>query len=184
MQACLLMSLYNFTASDSLSITKNIQLNPLLKAFELYHLLLNEIQPRWQRLNFTEAWSLARELRSEKAFFQFSKLHHCIYFVSIDQKIFNDCPFDSEIRGDKNLISEDRITRQMIRPYNSERNAIIELSQTQKTNDSSTKHVFALKKNVLSNPLLCISSQQNLLNKDFYQSAIKMIKITYTNMNN
>jgi len=149
-QASLVMVLYYFHSQsyENIPIDQNLNLIPLLRAYRSFHQIMNVTQffdsdkglvKKSPPIDFSECWTLARELRSNEACILKSTQFNCFYFSSQNQKVSTDCPFESPLNeitnvgnskkvnitylkdefGDydvPNLLADDEILR--IGPYN------------------------------------------------------------------
>lgn len=93
--ASILMQLYRNIGGEP--VFREIKLNALHTAYQMYIGLLgelpsNEIKP----LCLSDAWSLARELRSAEAMYEHCERCGCDYFTSVNQRTSVDCPFCSQ----------------------------------------------------------------------------------------
>lgn len=104
-QASLLMALYYFHSEsyENIPITQNLNLIPLLRAYRTYHQIMNVTEfsktdtgkEKISPINFSECWTLARELRSNEACILKSDKFNCYYFCTEHQKVSRHCPYDS-----------------------------------------------------------------------------------------
>ena len=94
-QASLMIQLYRNIGGED--VEQEIVIDALVKSFQMYHAIRNEIpnmkNGRWPSFTISDAWCLARELRSAEASLSMCKDCNCTYFTSIHQRTFIECPF-------------------------------------------------------------------------------------------
>lgn len=108
LHASLFMSIYaklGGIASNegkSPTILESINIDSLLRAFSLYHIILHELPSSnlisWQNaLTISDAWSLAAELRSEEATIFNCRTCGNDYYEAVIQDTLIDCPYCKEL---------------------------------------------------------------------------------------
>lgn len=97
-QASLLMQLYSNIGGPG--VVRSINVGALGKAFRMYHAIRKEIPgisgPRWESFDISDAWCLAKELRTGDAMMEMCKHCHCNYFTSFNQRTCVECPYCKE----------------------------------------------------------------------------------------
>ncbi|MGL4515137.1 MAG: FlhC family transcriptional regulator [Shewanella sp.] len=95
LQASILMQLYVNIGSHS--IYKSINIDALYKAFLIYRSILQELQYKtdasWHLFDISDAWCLAKELRTNNAIIELCKSCHCNFYTSFNQNKIISCPF-------------------------------------------------------------------------------------------
>jgi len=97
-QASLLMQLYSNIGGSS--VVRSINVAALGKAFRMYHAIRKEIPglngTRWEAFDISDAWCLAKELRTGDAMMELCKHCNCTYFTSFNQRTCVECPYCKE----------------------------------------------------------------------------------------
>ena len=82
-------------------VARSINVAALGKAFRMYHAIRKEIPglsgPRWEKaFDISDAWCLAKELRTGDAMMELCKHCSCTYFTSFNQRTCVECPYCKE----------------------------------------------------------------------------------------
>lgn len=108
-QASLIMQLYSNIGGPG--VLRSINVPALGKAFRMYHALRKEVPGiggnRWEAFDISDAWCLAKELRTGDAMMESCRHCHCTYFTSFNQRTCVECPFCKEQSNSRDISSCD-----------------------------------------------------------------------------
>ncbi|RAI97819.1 transcriptional activator FlhC [Aeromonas salmonicida] len=109
-QASLLMQLYSNIGGPG--VTRSINVAALGKAFRMYHAIRKEVPglngPRWEAFDISDAWCLAKELRTGDAMMELCKHCNCTFFTSFNQRTCVECPYCKEQSSSRDSVDSER----------------------------------------------------------------------------
>lgn len=113
-QASLMMQLYRNIGGEL--VEQEIVIDDLIKSFQMYHSIRNEIpnmkNGRWPSFSISDAWCLARELRSAEASLSLCQDCKCTFFTSIHQRTYIECPFCHDANRSTRNITQLKVNEQ------------------------------------------------------------------------